>query len=66
MGSSERTERLAASPDLFENRLLNFFSRVHPVVPLLIYGPIIALLVWLGVDRGLSALATVGLSSAES
>lgn len=61
MGSSERTERLAASPDLFENRLLNFFSRVHPVVPLLIYGPIIVGLTWLGIDRGLSALSTVGL-----
>ena len=61
MGSSERTERLAASPDLFENRILNFFSRVHPVVPLLIYGPVIILLVWLGIDRGLSALSTIGL-----
>ncbi len=30
-------------------------------MPLLIYGPIIAVLIWLGVDRGLSALSTIGL-----
>jgi dihydroceramide fatty acyl 2-hydroxylase len=61
MGSSERTSKLAASPDLFENGLLNFFSRVHPAVPALIFGPVIALMIWLAADRGSSALSIVGL-----
>ncbi|MDQ2701208.1 MAG: sterol desaturase family protein [Actinomycetota bacterium] len=61
MGTSERTSKLAASPDLFDNRVLNYFSRVHPVVPLLIFVPIIALMVWLAADRGLGALPVAGM-----
>lgn len=61
MGTSERTSRLAASPDLFDNRVLNYFSRVHPVVPLLIFVPIIALMIWLAADRGLGALPILGM-----
>lgn len=38
--------RLAASPRLFRNPLLDRFSRVHPVVPFLIYGPAAAVLLW--------------------
>ena len=41
----ERTARLSASPPLFRNRLLDFFSRIHPSVPALIYVPVIVSLV---------------------
>lgn len=36
-----RTESLKASPPMFESRLLDFFSRVHPAVPAVIFLPII-------------------------
>ena len=52
----ERTARLSASPPLFKSRFLDFFSRIHPAVPALIYVPVIVGLVWLGVDRGAGAL----------
>src|SRR5437764_14471402 len=51
----ERTARLSASPPLFENRLLDFFSRIHPAIPAIIYGPVVVAGVWLGGDRGYGA-----------
>jgi hypothetical protein len=39
--AQERTAELSASPPLFENRFLDFFSRIHPAVPAVIYGPIV-------------------------
>jgi dihydroceramide fatty acyl 2-hydroxylase len=51
----ERTTRLSASPPLFESRFLDFFSRIHPAVPALIFVPVIAALIWLGADRGYGA-----------
>ena len=59
--ASERTARLSASPPLFRNRFLDFFSRVHPAVPALIYLPIIVALVVLGAHDGQGALAIVAL-----
>ena len=59
--AQERTARLSASPPLFHNRFLDFFSRVHPAVPAVLFGPIIAALVVLGVDGGLEALETIAL-----
>ncbi|MHB1537755.1 MAG: sterol desaturase family protein [Solirubrobacteraceae bacterium] len=38
---ASRTESLRASPPMFESRLLDFFSRVHPAVPAVIFLPII-------------------------
>lgn len=61
MGSSDRTSELQASPDLFENPVLNFFSRVHPAVPLLIYVPVIGFMIWLAADGGLAVPAIIGL-----
>jgi dihydroceramide fatty acyl 2-hydroxylase len=55
----ERTARLSASPPLFKSRFLDFFSRIHPAVPALIYVPVIVALVWLGVDRGAGAVESV-------
>ncbi|MHB1467920.1 MAG: sterol desaturase family protein [Solirubrobacteraceae bacterium] len=42
-----RTEVLKASPPMFESRLLDFFSRVHPAVPAVIFLPaIVGMAVW--------------------
>ncbi len=40
-----RTEILQASPPMFKSRLLDRFSRVHHLVPVIIFVPIIAFLV---------------------
>jgi dihydroceramide fatty acyl 2-hydroxylase len=46
-GAASRTDVLRASPPMFESRLLDFFSRVHPLVPLLVFVPVIvAMAVW--------------------
>ena len=36
---------------MFESRFLDRFTRVHPVVPVVIYGPLVAVMLWLAVDR---------------
>jgi sterol desaturase/sphingolipid hydroxylase (fatty acid hydroxylase superfamily) len=55
-----RTDVLRASPPMFESRVLDAFSRVHPAVPILIFVPIIvALEAW--ELSFVSALAAVGL-----
>ena len=55
-----RTDVLRASPPMFESRFLDFFSRVHPVVPVLIFVPgIVAAIAWSLKET--SAAATVGL-----
>ncbi len=64
MGTSEHTSKLSASPDLFENRVLNFFSRVHPSVPALIFIPIIGVMYWLAIDQAASVGAVIGLTLA--
>src|SRR5690349_19312245 len=46
-----RTELLKASPPMFESKLLDRFTRVHPVVPLVIYVPLIVVMLVLGVER---------------
>ena len=46
-----RSEYLKASPPMFQSRLLDKFTRVHPAVPVLIYGPVIVLLLVLSVTR---------------
>ena len=45
---SSRTNTLRASPRMFESALLDRLSRVHPVVPPLIFAPVIAVLFALG------------------
>ncbi len=57
----ERTARLSASPPLFENRFLDFFSRVHPSIPAIIFVPVVVAGIALGVDRGYGAPETIGL-----
>ena len=43
-GTVRRTDVLRASPPMFESRVLDALSRVHPAVPVLIFLPAIALL----------------------
>src|SRR2546430_16480078 len=51
-----RTDVLRASPPMFDSRLLDFFSRVHPVVPVLIFAPAIVVLEAWGLSKqGLGA-----------
>jgi dihydroceramide fatty acyl 2-hydroxylase len=46
-----RTDHLKASPPMFQSRLLDRFTRVHPVVPVLIYAPVIVVMLVLAVQR---------------
>ena len=52
----ERSARLSASPPLFRSRFLDFFSRIHPSVPALIYVPVIVALFAFGARDDLAAL----------
>jgi sterol desaturase/sphingolipid hydroxylase (fatty acid hydroxylase superfamily) len=59
----KRTDILRASPPMFESRVLDALSRVHPAVPVLIFLPaIVLLLVW--ALSQISLLAVVGLFAA--
>jgi dihydroceramide fatty acyl 2-hydroxylase len=46
-----RTEYLKASPPMFDSPLLDRFTRVHPIVPVLIYLPAICVLFAAGAGR---------------
>src|SRR5438309_4050579 len=59
-GSTSRTDVLRASPPMFESRLLDSLSRVHPVVPMLIFVPAIVALGSWSLSR-VSVLASLGL-----
>lgn len=64
MEAHDRSEKLAASPPLFESEFLDFFSRVHPAVPAAIFVPVIVAGVVLGIVSGVAiwavAVAFVG------
>src|ERR671937_1888301 len=49
-----RTDALRASPRMFENDLLDKLSRVHPVVPVLIFLPLIVVLFVLSITGGMT------------
>ncbi len=53
--SESRTERLSASPKLFDNKLLDFFSRIHPSIPAIVFGPVVAACLWAGAEDGYGA-----------
>jgi dihydroceramide fatty acyl 2-hydroxylase len=55
MEAHNRTDKLAASPPLFESDFLNFFSRVHPAIPAVVFVPVVVAMEWLGADRGYAA-----------
>jgi dihydroceramide fatty acyl 2-hydroxylase len=47
VNATSRTDVLKASPPMFESRLLDACSRVHPAVPVIVFGPaIVAMLAW--------------------
>ena len=46
-----RTDELKASPPMFDSPWLDRFTRVHPAVPVVLFGPVIVLLLALGIDR---------------
>ncbi len=58
---TSRTDVLRDSPPMFESRLLDACSRVHPMVPILIFGPAIAVLAAWSL-QSMSVIATVGLA----
>lgn len=61
MGQRHASSKIQ-SPQLFENRFLEFFSKVHPVTPLVVFLPAIAGLIYFAIaQRGLSVIATAGL-----
>ena len=46
---------------MFESNFMEFFSHVHPAIPVILYGPIIALMLYLAfVQKGLSLLTVLG------
>jgi len=47
-----RGEVLRASPQMFESKLLDKLSRVHPAVPPILFGPTILFLLVYGIGRG--------------
>jgi dihydroceramide fatty acyl 2-hydroxylase len=58
--SQRRTDVLRASPPMFESRLLDAFSRVHPAVPVFVFGPAVVVLVAWSLAN-VSLLLTLGL-----
>jgi sterol desaturase/sphingolipid hydroxylase (fatty acid hydroxylase superfamily) len=58
LAGAPRSEVLRASPRMFESNLLDRVSRVHPIVPVVIFLPAIVLLAEAGAAR-LEALETV-------
>jgi dihydroceramide fatty acyl 2-hydroxylase len=61
--ATSRTDALRASPPMFHSRVLDSLSRVHPVVPVLIFAPIIGVLAVWGL-ASVSVPAMVGLIGA--
>jgi sterol desaturase/sphingolipid hydroxylase (fatty acid hydroxylase superfamily) len=64
MEAHNRSEKLSASPPLFKSEFLNFFSRVHPAVPAVVFVPVVVAMEWLGVERDHGFLQLVLLSLA--
>ena len=55
--ATSRTDVLRSSPPMFESRVLDSLSRVHPAVPVIIFAPaIVALMAW-GLSRQSAAVA---------
>ena len=62
MEAHNRSEKLSASPQLFESEFLNFFSRVHPAIPAVVFMPVIVAMEWLAADQGKAAWQLILLS----
>jgi sterol desaturase/sphingolipid hydroxylase (fatty acid hydroxylase superfamily) len=57
----DRSDLLRASPPMFKSGLLDRFTRVHHLVPVALFGPAIAILFVLGVER-VGVLSSLGLA----
>ncbi|MCO6466524.1 MAG: sterol desaturase family protein [Bradyrhizobiaceae bacterium] len=44
---------------LFKNPVLEYFSHIHPATPVVVYGPVVLVMLWLAVTST-SVLATIG------
>ena len=60
LDDDDRTEHLKASPPLLPWPVLDRLTRVHPAVPALLYGPVIAVLIGFALSDDLSVLAVLG------
>jgi dihydroceramide fatty acyl 2-hydroxylase len=47
----QRSDLLKASPPMFESKLLDRFTRVHPAVPVMLYTPVVIFMAVLAVER---------------
>jgi dihydroceramide fatty acyl 2-hydroxylase len=62
-GAANRSDVLRASPPMFESRVLDALSRVHPAVPVIIFLPAIAAMAAWGLsDRGIAAVLGLALA----
>jgi dihydroceramide fatty acyl 2-hydroxylase len=58
-----RSERLKASPPLFRSRFLDRFTRVHHLVPVALYGPVVLVCLVLGFQRrGVGAVVALAVA----
>ena len=62
MEAHDRSDQLAASPQLFKSEFLNYFSRVHPVIPAIIFVPVIVAMEIIGATKGWNAWQMVLIS----
>jgi sterol desaturase/sphingolipid hydroxylase (fatty acid hydroxylase superfamily) len=63
MAVPQDAKRTEPSVRLFQNDLLEALTHVHPIVPLLFWGPVVAFLLWRSVavhDLPVSGLAAIG------
>ncbi len=61
--SLSRSDVLRASPPMFDSRLLDALSRVHPAVPVLIFAPVIGgLTVWGLTSVSVAAMVGLGIA----
>ena len=61
----DRTEHLRASPPLFKSGTVDRFTRVHPLIPLIIFVPLATYLLYLAItDTQVGALSIIGLFAA--
>jgi dihydroceramide fatty acyl 2-hydroxylase len=56
-----RADHLRASPPMFESRFIDRFSRVHHLVPVVIFAPAVVVLFVLALSKDVSPLLAVGL-----
>src|ERR1700745_788045 len=61
--NQSRASKLSASPPLFKSEFLNFFSRVHPAVPAIVFLPVIVAVEWIGAAPGPAAPSRIGPSA---